>query len=122
LQETITVVLLQHHQPRTARIGMENSSENNNLGIESIGSVGAPKGNDNAKKGKLFFNELRKALVQQDQLNLRRIADKLVEKAIEGEPWAVKEIMDRVDGKAIQATEISGTDGEDLKMVISWQR
>jgi hypothetical protein len=101
---------------------MENSSENNNLGIESIGSVGAPKGNDNAKKGKLFFNELRKALVQQDQLNLRRIADKLVEKAIEGEPWAVKEIMDRVDGKAIQATEISGTDGEDLKMVISWQR
>jgi hypothetical protein len=101
---------------------MENSSENNNLQIESNNSRGGQVGNQNAKKGKLFYNELRKALVQQDQLNLRRIADKLVEKAIDGEPWAVKEIMDRVDGKAIQATEISGTDGEDLKMVISWQK
>ena len=101
---------------------MENSSENNNLGIKSISTVGAPKGNDNAKKGKLFYSELRKALVQQDQLNLRRIADKLVEKAIDGEPWAVKEIMDRVDGKAIQATEISGADGDDLKLVVTWQK
>jgi hypothetical protein len=101
---------------------MENSSENNNLGIESISSVGAPKGNDNAKKGKLFYNELRKALVQHDQLKLRQIADKLVEKAIDGESWAVKEIIDRVDGKAIQATEISGADGEDLKLVVTWQK
>lgn len=101
---------------------MENSSENNNLQIESNGSRGGQPNNQNAKKGKLFYNELRKALVQQDQLNLRRIADKLVEKAIEGESWAVKEIMDRVDGKAVQATEISGADGEDLKMVISWQK
>lgn len=101
---------------------MENSSENNNLGFESNGSKGGQPNNQNAKKGKLFYNELRKALVQQDQLNLRRIADKLVEKAIDGEPWAVKEIMDRVDGKAIQATEISGAEGEDLRMVISWQK
>ena len=101
---------------------MENSSENNNLGLESSDKGGGQKGNQNAKKGKLFYNELRKALVQQDQINLRLIADKLVEKAIEGESWAVKEIIDRVDGKAIQATEISGADGEDLKMVISWQK
>jgi hypothetical protein len=101
---------------------MENSSENNNLSVETTNKGGAPKGNDNAKKGKLFYNELRKALVQQDQINLRRIADKLVEKAIDGEPWAVKEIMDRVDGKAIQATEISGTDGDDLKLVVTWQK
>lgn len=101
---------------------MENSSENNNLPVESVNKAGGQIGNQNAKKGKLFYNELRKALVQQDQLNLRRIADKLVEKAIEGESWAVKEIMDRVDGKAVQATEISGADGEDLKMVITWQK
>jgi hypothetical protein len=54
--------------------------------------------------------------VQQDQLNLRRIADKLVEKAIDGEPWAVKEIMDRVDGKAVQTTEVSGIDGEAMEL------
>ena len=101
---------------------MENSNENNNLPIESNSSVGAPKGNQNAKKGKLFYNELRKALVQNDQLNLRLIADKLVEEALNGESWAIKEVIDRVDGKAIQATEISGAEGEDLRMVISWQK
>ena len=95
---------------------MENSSENNNLGIESNGSKGGQPNNSNAKKGKLFYSELRKALVQQDQLNLRRIADKLVEKAIDGEPWAVKEIMDRVDGKAVQTTEVSGIDGEAMEL------
>jgi hypothetical protein len=95
---------------------MENSSENNNLGIESNNSKGGQPNNTNAKKGKLFYSELRKALVQQDQLNLRRIADKLVEKAIDGEPWAVKEIMDRVDGKAVQTTEVSGIDGEAMEL------
>jgi hypothetical protein len=101
---------------------MENSNENNNLPIESNNSRGGQVGNQNAKKGKLFYNELRKALVQQDQLKLRLIADKLVEKATEGESWAVKEIIDRVDGKAVQATEISGADGEDLKLVVTWQK
>jgi hypothetical protein len=40
----------------------------------------------------------------------------LVEKAIEGEPWAVKEIMDRVDGKSVQTTEVSGIDGEAMEL------
>ncbi len=101
---------------------MENSSENNNVQIESTSSVGAPIGNQNAKKGKLFYGELQKVLVQEDRKKLRKIAEKLVTAAEEGEAWAIKEIMDRVDGKAVQATEISGTDGEDLKMVISWQK
>ena len=68
-------------------------------------------GNDNAKKGKLFYGELRKVLVQNDALKLRMIAEKLVEAAEEGEPWAVKEIMDRMDGKPIQATSIENPDG-----------
>jgi hypothetical protein len=75
---------------------------------------GAPEGNQNAKKGKLFYEQLRKVLVQNDALRLRKIAEKLVESAEEGEPWAVKEIMDRVDGKAIQSTEVSNADGTPL--------
>lgn len=101
---------------------MEESKENKNIEVGTTNKGGAPIGNTNSKKGKLFYGELQKALVQEDRLKLRQIADKLVEKAIEGESWAVKEIIDRVDGKAIQATEISGADGEDLKMVISWQK
>jgi hypothetical protein len=98
---------------------MENSSENNKLPIETISSVGAPKGNDNARKGRLFFDQLRKELVQEDAVKLRKIAQKLVEAAQDGEPWAVKEIMDRVDGKAIQVTEMSGLDGGAIETVTS---
>lgn len=116
------MIHLQHHQPITERIGMLETKENNNLPLESTNKGGGQVGNTNAKKGKLFYHELRKALVQNDQLNLRLIADKLVEEAINGESWAVKEIMDRVDGKAIQSTEISGSEGEPMKMVISWEK
>jgi len=72
------------------------------------------KGNANAKKGKLFYDQLRKVLVQEDALKLRAIATKLVEAAEDGEPWAVKEIMDRMDGKPIQAQEITGADGAEF--------
>jgi flagellar hook-basal body complex protein FliE len=72
------------------------------------------KGNQNAKKGKLFADQLRKVLVQNDALKLRQVTEKLVDAAVEGEPWAVKEVIDRMDGKAVQATEISGPDGSEF--------
>jgi hypothetical protein len=31
-----------------------------------------------------------------------------------GEPWAVRELIDRFDGKAVQQTELTGADGESL--------
>ena len=77
--------------------------------------VGAPVGNDNAKKGKLFYDQLRKVLVQNDQLKLRQVSEKLVDAAIEGEPWAVKEVIDRMDGKAVAIQEIQGPNGAELK-------
>lgn len=95
---------------------MENSSENKDLEVVTTNKGGAPVGNLNSKKGKLFHGELHKALIQEDRLKLRQIADKLVEKAIEGESWAVKEIIDRVDGKAVQSTEISGVDGGAMEL------
>jgi hypothetical protein len=81
------------------------------MGIESNISKGGQPGNDNARKGKLFYGELRKVLVQNDALRLRAIAEKLVGAAEEGEAWAVKEIMDRMDGKPLQATSIENPDG-----------
>jgi len=72
------------------------------------------KGNQNARKGKLFSDQLRKVLVQNDALKLRQVTEKLVDAAVEGEPWAVKEVIDRMDGKAVQATEISGPDGAEF--------
>ena len=42
------------------------------------------------------------------------IAEQLVSQAEEGQPWAIKEIIDRMDGKAIQATTIENADGSPL--------
>jgi hypothetical protein len=30
------------------------------------------------------------------------------------EPWAVKELLDRLDGKAVQQTELTGAEGAPL--------
>ena len=85
------------------------------LPIESNNRVGAPEGNDNARKGKMFYDQLRKILVQNDQLKLRKISEKLAESAEKGEAWAIKEIMDRMDGKAVAIQEIQGPGGAELK-------
>ena len=90
---------------------MENSTQNKNITPESTDKGGAQPGNQNAKKGKLFYDALRIALVQEDRKSLRKITDKLVKAAEEGDAWAVKEIMDRMDGKPVQSTEITGADG-----------
>ena len=66
--------------------------------------MAAPIGNSNAAKGKMFYDKLRKCLVQEPQ-RLDKIVDQLVTQAELGEAWAVKEIIDRLDGKAVQTLE-----------------
>ena len=92
------------------------STENKDLGLESSDKGGGQPGNNNAKKGKLFYDALRIALLQEDRRRLRTITDKLVQAAENGDAWAVKEIMDRMDGKPVQATEISGADGNPMEL------
>ena len=75
--------------------------------------MGAPVGNINASKGVMFKDKLRLILTQEPH-RLSAIADTLVRKAEEGEPWAVKEIMDRMDGKAHQAVSVENADGSPL--------
>jgi hypothetical protein len=72
-----------------------------------------PVGNINASKGVMFKDKLRLILTQEPH-RLRAIADTLIKKAEEGEPWAVKEIMDRMDGKAHQAVSVENADGSPL--------
>jgi hypothetical protein len=99
---------------------MENTLQNKDVDVApTINKGGAPLGNQNGKKSRLFYDQLRKELAQEDSIRLRKIAKKLVEAAEDGEPWAVKEIMDRVDGKAIQVTEMSGLDGGAIETLSS---
>lgn len=72
---------------------------------------GGQEGNDNARRGKLWNDALRKAIASDDGLRLRKAAEKLLDEAAEGKPWAVREIADRLDGKAFQSVELSGDGG-----------
>src|SRR5262245_63471371 len=56
---------------------------------------------------KQFADQLRIVLAEPVDKNdpksvrkLRRIAEKLVECALNGEPWAIAQVADRIDGKA----------------------
>jgi len=75
------------------------------------------KGNKNATKNKLFFDQIKRHLTQNPQ-KLEKIVETLVDSAQEGEAWAVKEIMDRVDGKAHQSTSIEDAEGNNLLQAI----
>jgi hypothetical protein len=89
------------------------------LGSVMVKKVGAPAesmiGNTNAQKRGAFVYQLRRVLHDKPE-KLRKIAEKLLEEAENGESWAIKEVIDRLDGKAIQATEISGPDGGEIQI------
>ena len=74
---------------------------------------GAPLGNKNGTKNKMFADQLKRHLIQNPQ-KLEKIIVQLVDEAMGGNIAAAKEVMDRVDGKAIQTTEVTGADGEPL--------
>jgi hypothetical protein len=75
--------------------------------------MAAPIGNTNAVKGKMFHDALRKALVQ-NPARLPRIVETLLTQAELGEAWAVKEVIDRLDGKAIQINQMENADGSPI--------
>ena len=75
--------------------------------------MGRPVGSRNRD---LPFNSALRLALRGDPLRLRRIAEKLAEKAEEGDLAAIRELADRLDGKPPQAHK--GEDGGDLVVVI----
>lgn len=78
--------------------------------------VGAPEGNKNASKSRLFEQALIRAIKQRDLKagdgeTLRKVAEMLIDMAIAGNIKAFAEMRDTVDGKPMQAVEHSGPDG-----------
>jgi hypothetical protein len=65
--------------------------------------MGRPIGSANRQKP--FTDMLRLALLSGGGRRLRIIADKLVEKAEQGDLQAIREVIDRLDGKSVQAVE-----------------
>lgn len=79
---------------------------------------GAPEGNNNAGKNKPWAEAIRKALLAEDGKKLRALANRLIERAQDGDVTALKEIADRVDGKSVQP--ISGEDGGPVAVRIAY--
>ena len=61
-----------------------------------------------SKENRIWGNIIRKLAVQEDYRRLHTIANALYEKAADGDMNAIKEIGDRLDGKAMQENKISG--------------
>ena len=69
---------------------------------QSGNPAGAPK------KSKRFFTVLDRAIEQDDSKRLRAAAEKLLDLAAAGEPWAAQMLADRLDGKPAQQVTVSG--------------
>lgn len=77
--------------------------------------MAAPIGNQNARK-KPWKEALNRAVAQHPAGDvLFRIATQMIDKALQdGDQFAIRELAERMDGKSVQATELSGPDGGPL--------
>jgi len=83
---------------------------------------GAQPGNNNYQKGTIWNDALRRAIAQDDGKRIRAAAEKLIDLAAEGTPWAVRELADRLDGKAFQSVQVSGDPDNPLGITVIERR
>jgi uncharacterized protein YjcR len=94
-------------------------NENKDLKVESTENKGgAPVGNKNATKNKIWSDAVRKAITQGENINL--LAAALVEKALAGDISALKEIGDRLEGKPTQ--QIDQTTEHSGEVTYTWKK
>ena len=91
--------------------------------------MGAPVGNQNAVKNRLWREAVERALRNKSRVDtisaLDDIAERLVEAAMKGpsyekgDPWpfTIGELADRLDGKPRQQVELSGDEGAPLRIL-----
>jgi hypothetical protein len=83
--------------------------------------AGAPFGNTNATKNKLWSDTLRRAIAQDRGDRIRQAAERLLDDAAKGEPWAIKELADRLDGRSVQSNTLeSNGESQMTEIIVSW--
>mgnify|MGYP001122098431 CR=1 FL=1 len=78
--------------------------------------MGAPIGNKNAAKAKVWHAAIMRALERRKPANERiqaidELADRLLDLVAAGDLGALKEFGDRLDGKPAQSLTVSGEEG-----------
>lgn len=71
--------------------------------------MAAPKGNQNAKKGKLIEDLLRKISVQEDHKRIAKGLSEILNKAADGDQRAIEFVRDTFDGKPMQSVNMDAT-------------
>jgi len=75
------------------------------------------KGNTNSSKiNRLLGDTLKRKLIQDEAKRANKVVDALLTKAEDGDVHAIKEVLDRSDGKVQTDTKISG-DSEEPFMI-----
>ena len=79
--------------------------------------MGAPKGHTNSsKENRVWGKTVKKLAVQEDYKRIHRVAEALFRKAEDGDVAAIKELGDRIDGKAQQ--EITGSSDAPITVIV----
>ena len=81
------------------------------------GESGNPEGN---KKQRRFLAALERAMRSDDGAKLRAAAEKLLDCAAGGEPWAIRELADRLDGKPIPIIDVGDGDGSVAIAIVAY--
>ena len=79
--------------------------------------MAAPLGNKNSTKDKRVWGKVvRKLAVQEDYKRLHKVAEALFKKAEEGDVACIRELGDRIDGRAEQT--ISGDSDAPINIIV----
>jgi len=79
--------------------------------------MGAPLGNKNSSRtNRLWGKTVKKLAIQEDYKRMHKVAEALFRKAEDGDISAIKELGDRIDGKASQ--EITGDSDAPITIVV----
>jgi hypothetical protein len=85
--------------------------------------MAAPLGNQNAAKAKVWTAAVERALSARSALDrkdaLEACANALIDKAMEGDMTALKELGDRLEGKPAQAVSLSGPNGGEIPLSLA---
>ena len=79
--------------------------------------MSAPKGNKNSsKENRVWGKTIKKLAIQEDYKRIHKVAEALFRKAEDGDISAIKELGDRIDGRAQQT--ISGDSDAPITVIV----